>query len=349
MAGRSRIQRFLIAVALVGIHTAIAQTPGKSERKLELIGLHRWTVQMVQDSLAAHFTGVDASLHSHACAANLQKIGFVRAAVQYFADPTDPNNSDKWTGLITLVEPNDSARVRTIRTLRDSLPQRPEWASLRDALTPGDSFHFWQVPALIQFYQDFKRGMTRNDLEAQLKDVGAPVKTIRAYELLARHTRPEDLKLALRTLQTDKDADNRVIAAAVLANFPNSDATWFALVRALRDPQEMIGTVAGKTLVGFAAARPRVIDWAPVGDDLRFIFGGTNVWQLKPLIEVLNTTQVSPALAALILGRNAELLASYAASSVTEVSLPAQRLLTRLSGKRLGADRDAWIKWANAL
>jgi hypothetical protein len=53
---------------------------------------------MIQDSLANHFTEVDASLHSHACAANLQKIGFVRAAVQYFADPTDPNNSDKWTG-----------------------------------------------------------------------------------------------------------------------------------------------------------------------------------------------------------------------------------------------------------
>jgi hypothetical protein len=337
-------------MALVNAGIAAGQTvTGKAERKLELIGLHRWTVQMVQDSLAAHFTGVDASLHSHACAANLQKIGFVRAAVQYFADPADPNNSDKWTGLITVVEPNDSARVSTIRTLRDSLPQRPEWTSLRDALTPTDSFRFWQVPAQLQFYQDFKRGMTQNDLATHLREIGAPLKTVRAYELLAEYTRPQDMRLALNTLQTDKDTDNRVIAAAILANFPDSDAAWFALVRALRDPQEMVGTVAGKTLAGFAATHPRRIDWLPVRDDLRYIFGGTNVWQLKPLIDVLNATQISAALAAPILQRNAELLASYAASSVAEVSLPAQTLLSRLSGKHFGSDRDAWIKWANAL
>lgn len=350
MATNLRMRRLAILIALVSPGIALGQTvAGKAERKLELIGLHRWTVGMVQDSLAAHFTGADASLQSHACAANLQKIGFVRAAVQYFADPTDPANSDKWTGLITVVEPNDSVRVRTITTLRDSMPQRPEWASLRDALTPGDSFHFWQVPALTHFYQEFQRGASRDSLEARLRDVRAPLKTLRAYELLAARTRPEDMTVALNTLETDKNADNRVIAAAILANFPDSDAAWFALVRALRDPQEMVGTVAGHTVAGFAAAHPHRIDWAPVQDDLRYIFGGTNVWQLKPLIDVLNATGISAALAAPILRQNAELLASYAASSVTMVSLPAQTLLNRLSGKQFGSDRDAWIKWADAL
>src|SRR3954471_24095654 len=76
-----------VFIALIGLITAArlagAQTVlEKAQMRLELIGLKRWTIPMIQDSL--HRYAPNDSLLSHACAAVLrEKLKFADAAVVY--------------------------------------------------------------------------------------------------------------------------------------------------------------------------------------------------------------------------------------------------------------------------
>ena len=103
------------SVAAQGTRNAILETPAA---RLELIGLKRWTLGMIQDSLARYAPG--ESLASHACAAILrQKLGFADAAAQYYS-PSPGSTKGYWA--VPVVEPQDSARVRYRELPRDSLP-----------------------------------------------------------------------------------------------------------------------------------------------------------------------------------------------------------------------------------
>lgn len=348
---RTIIHLSLIAATLAAGPVALSaqKVAPASEGQIEIIGLHRWTRQMIQDSLAAHFTGPDASLESHACAVNLREIGFAAAAVQVFLNPGPTSNGNRWT-LITVVEPQDSARVRPISHFPDSLADRAEWAGIRSAVATasGHSFGPAEFMRAAQFYPLFAAGRKEAALTL-LKRVGAPTGTAKAYPILAHHDSASDLSAALQSISTDANTNNRVIAAALLANFAASDSTWWALVKALRDHEEPVADMAGQSLNALARVNPRPVDWAPEADDLRALLGGTDLWQLNTLIEVLLKTQVSPTLASVMLRDNAELVASYATSSVPQVSKPARALLVRLSGKDLGSERSAWIAWADNL
>ena len=103
------------SVAAQGTRNAILETPAA---RLELIGLKRWTLGMIQDPLARYAPG--ESLASHACAAILrQKLGFADAAAQYYS-PSPGSTKGYWA--VPVVEPQDSARVRYRELPRDSLP-----------------------------------------------------------------------------------------------------------------------------------------------------------------------------------------------------------------------------------
>src|ERR1051325_440076 len=80
--------------------------PGKT---IEVLGLNRWTIQMIQDSMTKYAPG--ESLASHACAAVLRyQLGFADASsttyMGFIRGDTIPRV------VIALVEPQDSARVQ---------------------------------------------------------------------------------------------------------------------------------------------------------------------------------------------------------------------------------------------
>src|SRR4051812_28278239 len=84
--------RITVAVAMlvcVAGQLAAAQTVLENDSlRLELIGLKRWTVPMIQDSLR-RYAPTD-SLMSHACAAILrQKLRFADASVVYYETTMD--------------------------------------------------------------------------------------------------------------------------------------------------------------------------------------------------------------------------------------------------------------------
>src|SRR5687768_11083939 len=96
--------------------------PGKT---VEVLGLKRWTIAMIQDSMAKYAPG--ESLTSHACAAVLRyKLGFADAAATTYVGW--PRGDTIQRIVVSVVEPQDSSRVRHRVMPMDTInPYRP-WA-----------------------------------------------------------------------------------------------------------------------------------------------------------------------------------------------------------------------------
>ncbi len=102
-------------------------------------------------------------------------------------------------------------------------------------------------------------------------------------------------------LKKDGAYADRMVAAAILANFAERDSTWFALVDALRDPSDPVRTASAAVLGSFPS---RPVDWASQTATLRFLLGGTNVAASELVFSMLARTQISPTLAtALLIGK----------------------------------------------
>ena len=300
--------------------------------KLEIIGLKRWTIPMIQDSLAVHAPG--DSLTSHACAAILREhLKFADAAVIYYPASAWalPN---KGYYAVTVVEPQDSARVRYRTAFRDSQPNRRGWsAPIRVFESENQLFQ--------RAIQDsaFLLGRPGRAITTDL----APALPLRRF--LRSHRSSADLRLALRTLSRDKNATNRAIAAVLLANFAARDSAWWGLAEALRDPDGMVSGTAQQVLSTLAQRAPRPVDWAPVAGTLRAVIDGTNLFVQDNLLDALAATHVAPALAPQLLGGGGDLLVAKLQAEVDAVRGPARRFLVQVSGSNFGDDVSAWQHW----
>ena len=139
---------------------------------------------------------------------------------------------------------------------------------------------------------------------------------------------------------------NRVIACAILTNFPTDDFTWWTLIEVLRDKEQFVNSAARQSLAVLVKSSPRTIDWSPCVQTLRFLLAGTNLFAYTTVLEVLQQTNLSPALASLLLDESTTelLLANLRANHMRERRL-ARALLTNLAGEDLGDDAQVWQKW----
>lgn len=123
-------------------------------------------------------------------------------------------------------------------------------------------------------------------------------------------------------------------AAAVLANFAAQDSTWWALTEALRDGDEAVRFAALVVLDGLPA---RPVNWAPAVPALRALLGGTNVAATQDVLELLDRTHVSAALARPLLHHNGDWVLMHLRAEYPLASYSAHTLLVRLnSGRDLG-------------
>jgi hypothetical protein len=113
------------ATVAAALMCAAAQIAGSQtilendQLRLELIGLKRWTIPMIQDSLRRH--APNDSLMSHACAAVLrQTLKFADASVVYYTTSTAGVQSKPYLA-VTVVEPQDSGLIRYRGPFRDSV------------------------------------------------------------------------------------------------------------------------------------------------------------------------------------------------------------------------------------
>lgn len=335
------------AVSAMGADRVGAQAVVHSPQgPIEVIGLKRWTIRMLEDSLAAKAPG--ESLRSHACASILQqKLGFPAAAVS--VDFAPPTNGGKPTQnvLITLIEPSDSARVQ-VRSVtgKRSLPSNA-WGALRAATTDSSGFRLNDLLFVMQFY-----GVARTAPDSAAATIRMIMPDLvpvaqRIWAAVGTLTAPGDRAEALRTATGDPMWRNRVLAVSVLANFSSDDRAWHALAAAMRDSDLRVRDAAAAVLRDWSYRSARRVDWRPAQKDLRALLGGTNVWHYRLLLTALAKTEVAPSLAATLLGGNTEMLLAHLRASTASARTPAVELVQQLSGRSAMASDDA-LAWASA-
>ena len=341
---------------MIRLHTAIVfavilipatisgQTVVNTEKgPLEIIGLDEWSYQALEDSLARYAPG--ESLRSHACAAVLQQhLGFPSAAVSiYMGAQGQPR-----TYVVTIVEPQFSARA-TKRTM-SAAAGADQWTAVRQVLTDSSSFASGFLQQHLQFFGRFQRE-SPDSLKEFLKNVFGAEEASRAialFEAMAQHDQSADRALAISALTSDGNESNRAIAAAILASFPESDASWYALTAGLRDPNERVASLARTALKLMIQQGARTIDWSPAKDDLRPLLAGANAWAYAELLTVLTETEISPELAMTLLVDNGHLVLAHARAVYQGASSPAAKFLGHVS-RMPDAGPQEWQEWIKGL
>ncbi|HEY7393248.1 MAG TPA: hypothetical protein VH559_00290 [Gemmatimonadaceae bacterium] len=310
---------------------AVIQTP---KATIEIIGLSRWTMKMVEDSLAKY--GQD-SLTAHACAAILrQKLHFADASVSVFTN--FPEYKFKNYVAITVVEPQDSARIRYKPELRDSLPVRAEWAEAYAAFNANyeQAEHALQT---LSFYQ----------ATVSSADSARFAKVELLHRLIVTKHDAAELASAIHTLDTDASVANRVMAVFVLSTFTDHDVAWWTLMDAQRDPTGIVSGMSSTALTMMSRRAPRTVDWRPMADRLRYLIDGTNLFAFGPTLAVLDATNVDRSLASTLLRDGATIIRARLRSGDVLGKRQAVSFLSKLSGLPATSSDADFLKWLDDL
>lgn len=303
---------------------------------VEVIGLSRWSLRMVEDSLLRY--SPNDGLLSHACAAVLrERLHFADAAAQEYAPGPDSHEKAYWA--VSVVEPQDSNLVRYRTTPTASQPDVAEWQVVRH-LESERNRNF-------QYLLSHPTREITDQLEQERSGIREDASQLRNF--LASHHRRSDLQRALRVLTHDGNENNRIGALVVLSGFAESDAAWRGIVGALRDRATPVNVGAILVLQGFVRERPRRVEWAEASNDLRVLLNGTNLFAHNLVMEALVATSVEPRLAPALLADGGRMVLGKRSALGVRERLAAQRLLVQLAGADLGSDDAMWRSWVGSL
>lgn len=310
---------------------AVIHTP---KATIEIIGLNRWTLKMVEDSLAKY--GQD-SLTAHACAAILrQRLHFADASVSVFTN--FPEYTFKNYVAITVVEPQDSARIRYKPALRDSLPLRADWA---------DAFAAFKANGEVAEIALQTASFYATTLNPEDSARFAKVEPL--HRLLVAKRDAADLATVVHILDTDASIANRVIATFVLATFADHDAAWWTLMDAQRDPTGIVAGMASTMLTVMSRRAPRPVDWRPMADRIRYIVDGTNLFAFNSTLRVLEATNVDASLAPALLRGGGTILRARLRSGDVLGKRQTVSFLSKLSGLPATSADSEFSKWLDRL
>jgi hypothetical protein len=324
--------------AIAGATSASAQAAPRialpDGRTLEVLGLRRWTVAMIQDSLARY--APKDSLQSHACAAVLRyTLGFADAASTTFIGPDGTSRV-----VVAVREPQDSARVHFRLVKLDSLHPRVSWR-VATAVMQRRPDIFW--PA-IQHY-------LKHDGSAAptWRSRADSTKAAALVGFLSARTSPNDFRTARRVIGASSNMYDRAIAALILANFPQRDEAWWALAETLREVDGPTRGVAAETLDAMSRRHPRRVQWTPVASGIHAMLDGTSLYMVPTLLEVLARTQAGPTDAVAFLHNGGDMVVRYLDSGEPSLASRSRALLVQLHGGDLGSSAQAWREWITTL
>ncbi|HEX6600828.1 MAG TPA: hypothetical protein VF034_16050 [Gemmatimonadaceae bacterium] len=343
----TRFHRLAMA-ALTGLLAVACGTPLRAQvaydaprARVEVLGLHRWTLAALQDSIQRRVPG--QTLADAACMVTLRdSLHFADALVRDLTYSTAPGAPTRHYLVIKVVEPQDSARMHWRPAPRDSFTVlRPSYATV--ILPVTDSLGRLWIGRFLAPLQLYHRDSALRVALMRARPGTARADADRVWSYLDAHRTEGDRRTALTALRNDGPYANRVVAAAVLSNFAEQDSTWWALADALRDGNDAVRTAAIEVLLSFPS---RAVDWAPAVGALRALLGGTNVGATQEILELLERTEVSPTLARPLLHDNAGWVLTHLRAEYPLASTAAHALLVRLNGGTdLGTSDVAWAQW----
>src|SRR5215467_8135033 len=287
--------RAALAAAIAGqtLHAqTVIETP---DATIEIVGLKRWTMQMIDDSLAKY--SPKDRLTANACAAVLRdKLHFAEASVSSYSNMMRAQT--KPYVAVTVVEPSDSALVHYKPAFKDSLATRTEWVAA-----------YAEFRANNQLAQTAIQASSFYAATLSAKDSVRFEKLQALHELVSRPHTTSEFEIARSTLDDDGNSANRAMALLVLSSFTDRDAAWWAVVDALRDPSSgMVNATASQVLRLMVQRAARPVDWSPLAERLRYIVDGTNLFGFDGLLRALTATSINPALAPMLLASGGALI-----------------------------------------
>lgn len=316
------------------------------EGKVEIIGLQRWTAEELEAAVRRYAS--EQSLFSSACQVILRdSLGFPAASVVFWLTEPEPGKQVEEL-LITVVEPHDSARVQYRAAPADALPLRAEW---NEALAPFTSERGLLLGGFmngLQFYGLVAAGQTETAQQGVAGRRGAE-EALRLWKFLQSRGSEGDRQLALWTLQHDGNQDNRMVAVALMSNFPEHDEIWWAVLEALRDESERVRTAAEVTLSALLQSGEREVNWAPAAPTLRHLLNGTNVSAFQRVLRVLTETRIDPAIARSLLPESRALLLAHLQAEHREAREAARAFVAQVSRQDFGSDSEPWVQWVVSL
>lgn len=333
-----------IAIALVAEPTRAQVAYESPAGRVEILGLQTWTLQMLRDSVRSRVPGTE--LHDAACMVILvDSLGFADALVNHL-QYSAPGAPIQQVLVIKLVEPQARHRVQWLERPQDNFTVlRPEYAPV--VLAASDTNGALWIGRLLWPLQFYGRGT-----QARAEAIANAPPTVRAdaerlWTFLENHRTENDARNARWVLRRDGAYADRLVAAAILANFPEQDSTWLALTDALRDPHESVRDAARAVL---HALPSRKVNWMPQAETLRLLVGGTNVGATDEVFQMLARTEVAPSLARALLHQNEFWVLSHLRAGYPGAAGTARALLVQLhAGTDLGPGDTAWATWIRTL
>lgn len=312
-------------------------------KQVEVLGLRRWTLAMIQDSLDKYAPG--ENLASHACAAILRyKLGFVDAASLTFLDQSVKDAAGRPLQRVTVsvMEPQDSARVRSRLVPQDSTSPYEPWARVRELVRK----HPQSVSLALQLGRRFQADTMAKFL-ANFSEDSAGIRT--AWLFQSFYVTNADFEAARHLLKTSPDMYTRVSAVLVVGGFGSRDAAAHALVEAMLESDGYVKGFAGSALEAVTRDYPRKVNWNPVAPEIHAMLDGTSLFQLGSMLAALGASRVDTSYAAPFLANGGRMLLNYFQSAQAQNREPAHRLLVALRGQDLGSDVEAWRAWIRSL
>lgn len=326
--GRRTVAACVLQLLLSG--GAAAQVVRTPEGTVEFVGLKRWTVEMIRDSMAVKAPGVPLGQ----CAAILTQLGFPSATSDQYVDERGEEYA-----VVSVVEPEDSARISFRPEPRDSSAERRGWeAGTRMIHTRPRGFQ-----AAVRGYAAYRAGDSAG-VRTELRRAGRDSADVpKLWAFLDRHRSEADERRAMRVVAHDANVANRVVAETILGNFDGNDRVWWTLIDLQRSRSAAVAATAGQVLASMAQRSRRSVPWGPAAPAIRSLLAGTNVYLFTPTLGLLRATAITPALAKPIVGGgNGELLLAHLAAHQPHVRDAAHVFLVQLAGTDLGYDVDAW-------
>ncbi|MCZ0934304.1 MAG: hypothetical protein OXJ54_03890 [Gemmatimonadetes bacterium] len=331
-----RLRRVVpVAVMLLAATTApsLGQVIEGPDGPVEFVGLQEWTARELFDAIQE----LAPDLPFHACAAVMERdLGFADAAAMSYRTA----GSDEVYTVVVGVE--DATRVRP-RTIGSDTLVLPEALENLKALAEEDPRLLSLAAQVLYARGDADRtaevaGWTGVDAEA-LAEV---------WSLLDRADGRRDDRRVLELLARDSSWETREIAAFVLGNFADRDASWHALILSLTDPQGRVAAMAAGVLRGLTVSADdslRPVDWTPAEEPLLALFDGTNPWHFATTLRVLVATGVTPDFGRRLARERPDLLLAYAGAEHRGTRASAIAFLQAISDEDFGTDVEAWTAW----
>ena len=340
---------FVTAFCLSTVSQVLGEVLEGPRGPVEFIGLEKWTASELFDAIKA----TDPDKPFHACAAVMIKDLEFPDAAAFGTFTTREDGSQELYTVIVGVENGSLVRYGTAG--KESLELPESWLELHARVE--ESFHTHlaavQVHYMLAQPETAKQFAELSEEEAKESALeiaeffGANGESLDAITSFLNVINEEtDHRMALEVLEKDERWSARIVAAIVVAHFPNKNESWHALADSLIDPAPQVRSVAEQLLNGLLRAEKVVaIDWTNARGTLVALLGGTNAFAFKTILNVLSATDVDSKLAHELVQERPRLLLGFAGAEHDKTRDVAITFLQAISGEDFEQDVRAWKEW----